>query len=128
MIWLSLKTYKKSSGKAVIKLLKRAKKISQETAVPIIPCAQATDIFRIRQEVDIEVWAQHVDAIDPGRHSGWISPYSVKKAGAVGTVINHAEHAISQFKIKKTINKANKPIKAVNLKSPLISFKKANKI
>lgn len=108
MIWLSLKTYKEASGNQVIKLLKTAKKISQKTGVPVIPCAQATDIFRIRHEVGIKVWAQRVDAIDPGRHSGWISPYSVKIAGAEGTVINHAEHLLDEIEIKRTVGKAKK--------------------
>lgn len=106
MIFLSLKTYPESTGDGVIKLLAPVKTVSQTTGVPIIPCAQATDIYRIKQELGIEVWAQHVDPIDPGRHSGWISPYSVKAAGATGVVINHAEHPVSPDVIQQTISKA----------------------
>ncbi|MBU0619050.1 triose-phosphate isomerase [Patescibacteria group bacterium] len=108
MIFLSLKTYKEASGEAVIKLLSMAKQVSEETGVPIIPCAQATDIYRIKQELKIEVWAQHLDPIDPGRNFGWISPYSLKLAGAEGAVINHAEHAVDKDTIKQTIDMAKK--------------------
>ena len=63
MIFLALKTYKQSTGDQVVRLLSSVKKIITETNVPIIAVAQATDIYRIRKELDIEVWAQHVDQL-----------------------------------------------------------------
>lgn len=106
MIFLSLKTYREATGDNVIKLLSSVKKISEDLGIPIIPIAQATDIYRIKKELDIEVWAQHIDPIDPGRHMGFISPYSIKEVEASGIVVNHAEHPISEDVIKKTIEKA----------------------
>lgn len=106
MIWLSLKTYKEATGNNAIKLLRIAKKVMEETGVRIIPCVQPTDLYRVIQELDIEVWAQHVDPIDPERNFGWISPYSIKEAGATGTVINHAEHPLNEEQIEKTLNKS----------------------
>jgi triosephosphate isomerase len=105
MIVLSLKTYRQSSGEEVLKLAQTAEKVSQDTNVPIILCAQAFDIYRLTQTVSLPIWAQHVDPIDPDRHSGWLSPYSAKEAGAVGTVINHAEHALNLETITKTVHK-----------------------
>ena len=67
--------------------------------------AQAFDIRRIKLEAGIEIWAQHLDPIDPGRHFGSLSPYSAKLAGATGTMINHSERAIPIKTIKKTIIK-----------------------
>jgi len=106
MIFLALKTYKQTTGDAVIKILSSVKKVQKETGVPIIACAQTTDIYRIRKELDIEVWAQHVDPIDPGKNTGWISPYSVKEAGATGVLINHSEHKIPEETVIKTAEKA----------------------
>lgn len=106
MIFLSLKTYKESTGDSVLNLLSSVNKISQETKIPIIPIAQTVDIYRIKKELGLEVWAQHVDPIDPGRHMGFISPFSVKSVGASGVVINHAEHPVSDEIVKKTIEKA----------------------
>lgn len=116
MIFLALKTYKQSTGDKVIGLLSSVKKIIVETNVPIIAVAQATDIYRIRKELDIEVWAQHVDPIDPGKNTGWISPYSVKEAGATGVLINHSEHKVKEEVIIETIKKARQ----YNLKIVLI--------
>lgn len=106
MIFLSLKTYREATGSSAIHLLSIAKRVMHETGVPIIPCAQPTDIYRIHNEVGMEVWAQHVDPIDPGRHFGWLSPYSAKEAGAAGTVINHDEHMMDFEKISETVVKA----------------------
>jgi triosephosphate isomerase len=106
MIFLSLKTYKEATGQAVINLLSSVKKVSQETGIPIISIAQPTDIYRIKNELDIEVWAQHIDPIDPGKNTGWISPYSVKQAGATGIIINHSEHKLKEEVIIATIKKA----------------------
>lgn len=117
MIVLSLKTYPESSGDNVIKLAQAANKVTQETRVPIFLCAQPYDIRRIKDEVGVEVWAQHVDPIDPGRHSGWLSPYSAQLAGASGSVINHAEHEIDFAAITSTIEKCRQ----YNLKTLVIT-------
>jgi triosephosphate isomerase (TIM) len=106
MIFLSLKTYREATGQAVINLLSSVKKVSQETGIPIISIAQPTDIYRIKKELDIEVWAQHVDPIDPGRNFGLISPFSVKESGASGIAINHSERPIDLNTVEKTILKA----------------------
>lgn len=106
MIFLSLKTYKQATGDNVIRLLSSVKKISKESGIKIIPVAQPTDIYRIKKELDIEVWGQHIDPIDPGRHMGWISAYSIKQAGASGVIINHSEHKLSSETVEQTVFKA----------------------
>ncbi|PJA56042.1 triose-phosphate isomerase, partial [Candidatus Roizmanbacteria bacterium CG_4_9_14_3_um_filter_33_18] len=106
MIILSLKTYKESTGEVAIKLLSCVKKISEETGVKIVPAVQPTDIYRVKKELGIEVWAQHMDPIEPGKNMGWLSPYALKEAGATGVVINHSEHKMSDDMVKKTLDKA----------------------
>ena len=118
MIFLSLKTYKEATGDAVIRLLSSVKKVSQETGVTIIPVAQSTDIYRVKKELDIEVWAQHMDPIDPGKNMGWLSPYSLKEAGATGVVINHSEHKTNDEEVKKILDKARE----YQLKNVVIAF------
>ena len=116
MLFLSLKTYKESTGEAAVKLLSCVKKISEETGVIIIPAVQPTDIYRVKKELGIEVWAQHMDPIEPGKNMGWLSPYSLEEAGATGVVINHSEHKVSDEIVKQTLEKA----KQYNLKTVLI--------
>lgn len=118
MIILSLKTYKEATGEAAIKLLSSVKKISEETGVRIIPAAQPTDIYRIKKELGIEVWAQHMDPIEPGKNMGWLSPYSLKEAGATGVVINHSEHKTTDENVKKILDKA----KEYGLQNVVVAF------
>ena len=118
MIILSLKTYKEATGEAAIKLLSSVKKISRETGVKIIPAVQPTDIYRIKKELGIEVWAQHMDPIEPGKNMGWLSPYALKEAGATGVVINHSEHKTTDENVKKILEKA----KEYGLKNVVIAF------
>lgn len=106
MIILSLKTYRESTGEAAIKLLSCVKKVSEETGVKIVPAVQPTDIYRVKKELGIEVWAQHMDPIEPGKNMGWLSPYALKEAGATGVVINHSEHKMPDDMVKKTLDKA----------------------
>lgn len=118
MIFLSLKTYKESTGSAAIKLLSCVKKISEETGVKIIPAVQPTDIYRVKKELGIEVWAQHMDPIEPGKNMGWLSPYALKEAGASGVVINHSEHKMDNDHIKKIFEKSRE----YDLKSVICGF------
>jgi len=118
MIILSLKTYKEATGSNAIKLLSSVKKISEETGVKIIPAVQPTDIYRIKKELGIEVWAQHMDPIEPGKNMGWLSPYALKEAGATGVVINHSEHKTTDENVKKILDKA----KEYGLQNVVIAF------
>jgi triosephosphate isomerase len=118
MIFLSLKTYKESTGAAAIKLLSCVKKVSEETGVTIIPAVQPTDIYRVKKELGIEVWAQHMDPIEPGKNMGWLSPYALKEAGASGLVINHSEHKMDNNHVKKIFEKS----KEYGLKSVICGF------
>ncbi|MEK7634145.1 MAG: triose-phosphate isomerase [Patescibacteria group bacterium] len=118
MIFLSLKTYKESTGSAAVKLLSCVKRVSKETGVEIIPAVQPTDIYRIKKELGIEVWAQHMDPIEPGKNMGWLSPYALKEAGASGLVINHSEHKMDDAHVKKILDKA----KEYGLKNVICGF------
>lgn len=118
MIILSLKTYKEATGDNAIKLLSSVKKVSEETGIKIIPAIQPTDIYRIKKELGIEVWAQHMDPIEPGKNMGWLSPYALKEAGATGVVINHSEHKTTDENVKKILDKA----KEYGLKNVVIAF------
>lgn len=118
MIFLSLKTYKESTGSAAIRLLSSVKRVSKETGVTIIPAVQPTDIYRVKRELGIEVWAQHMDPIEPGKNMGWLSPYALKDAGATGLIINHSEHKMDDAHVKKILDKA----KEYGLKSIICGF------
>ena len=91
LILVNYKTYEQALGKRAVELAKVAQKVSEETGITIGVAPQFTDLARVAEEVDIPVFAQHIDPITPGAHTGHILPEAVKEAGAIGTLLNHSE-------------------------------------
>jgi triosephosphate isomerase (TIM) len=93
-IVLNVKTYTEATGKNALEVAKLMEKISKEKSVSMAIAVQAADIFMCAEKLSIPVWAEHIDPIKPGSHTGWTLPEAVKNAGAVGTLINHSEHRL----------------------------------
>lgn len=108
MLIINFKTYKEATGKNALLLAQIAENVAQRLGVEIIVAPQLTDIYQIRRATGIEIWAQHADAIDPDRHTGWISPYALRQVGATGVLINHSEHRLSLDEITKRVKYAKK--------------------
>ena len=94
MVLINLKTYEQGTGKAALSLARKADAVARKTKANIVLAVQPTDLARIAGEVGIPVYAQHVDPVNPGSHTGSILPEAVKEAGARGTLINHSERNI----------------------------------
>lgn len=98
VIMTNFKTYKTASGEKALELAKIHDKVAKKTGKNIIVAVQATDIFRVSQNVEIPIFAQHCDAVGFGSKTGWITPEAAKMAGAVGTILHHSEHRFSNHK------------------------------
>jgi triosephosphate isomerase len=66
---------------------------------------QYIDIPLIVNNTSIPVFAQHVDAEIPGSYTGYVTPESIKEAGACGSIINHSEHRLRTDVIEDTIKR-----------------------
>ena len=106
VIVLNVKTYAEATGDKTIEIAKIMDKVSNETDISMAISVQATDIYKCRETVEIPVFAEHIDPIKPGSHTGWTLPEAVKKAGAVGTLINHSEHRLKLADIDTCISRA----------------------
>ncbi|MGF7117721.1 triose-phosphate isomerase [Methanobacterium oryzae] len=106
IVILNFKTYLESTGEKALKLAKSCQNVAEETGVNMMVAPQYGDIYRISQEVEIPVLAQHIDPVDAGGHTGSVLPECVKEAGAVGTLINHSEQRMQLFNIDAAIKKA----------------------
>ena len=106
VIVLNVKTYSEATGSNALKLAILMDKISKETGASMAIAVQATDISLCAEKVNIPVWAEHIDPIKPGSHTGWTLPEAVKTAGAVGTLINHSEHRLKLADIDLCITHA----------------------
>jgi triosephosphate isomerase len=94
MIIVNFKTYMESTGERAVELAKKAEEVHSETRVSIGVAPQFADIPTVAEAVNIPVFAQHIDPIEPGGFTGHVLAESVKKAGAVGTLVNHSERQL----------------------------------
>jgi triosephosphate isomerase len=107
-ILVNFKTYLEATGRRAVELAKKAEKVSRETKVQIGVAPQFTDIAPIAEIVEIPVFAQHIDPIEPGSFTGHVSAEAVKEAGAVGTLINHSERQLRLSEIDAAIRIARR--------------------
>jgi len=105
-IVLNVKTYAEATGVKALEIAKLMDKISQETGSSMAIAVQATDISLCAKDVSIPVFAEHIDPVKPGSHTGWTLPEAVKEAGAIGTLINHSEHRLKLADIDICITRA----------------------
>jgi len=106
LVLINFKAYPQSSGKKGLELAKVAEKVSKETGVSIAVAPQLTDLALIASNVDIPVFSQHADAVDPGSKTGHVTLEAVRDAGAIGTMLNHSERRIRADEIDVIIKKA----------------------
>lgn len=107
MLVTNFKTYPESTGENALKLAKLHESVSKETGKKIIIAVQPADILRV-SHLGIPVFAQHIDAIEQGRHTGYITPESVKAAGADGVMLNHSEHPMKAWDVENAIKLCKK--------------------
>ncbi|WP_461863105.1 triose-phosphate isomerase [Thermococcus sp.] len=106
VIAINFKTYAQATGKGALAIAKAAERVWRETGVTIVVAPQLVDLYRIAQEVEIPVFAQHIDPITPGSHTGHVLPEAVKEAGAVGTLLNHSENRMILANLEASIRRA----------------------
>lgn len=109
IVILNFKTYLESTGKNALKLAIASELVAEETGVNMVVAPQSPDIYSLSNEVKIPVFAQHVDAVNSGGHTGSTLVECVKEAGAVGSLINHSEQRMKladiDVVVKKTMEK-----------------------
>jgi len=105
IVILNFKTYLESTGENALKLAEISESVARQTGVNIVVAPQHPDIYRISRKLDITVFAQHVDPVDAGGHTGSIFLDCVKDAGASGTLINHSERRMKLSGIDEVVKK-----------------------
>jgi len=93
-IVLNMKTYDEINHGSAQELAEMCQGVAEETGIEFIVCPQQTDLAFVCNRIGIPVFAQHMDNVRPGSTTGWVTPESVKSAGAMGTLINHSEHRL----------------------------------
>ena len=105
IICVNFKNHPQAYGEEAEKLARIMAKVSKEFGVKLVAAVSAFDLSPIVSKVDgLEVWSQHLDAIDVGSYTGLLQPKNAYFHGAKGTLLNHAENQIPLEQIEKTLN------------------------
>ena len=113
IIILNFKTYMEATGERALQLARLCEEVSASYGVEIRVAPQHVDLRWVASEVNIPVYAQHMDAIFAGSHTGHSLPEAIADTGAVGTLINHSEKRLTLAEIELAIRRAHE----VGLKS-----------
>ena len=89
VIITNFKTYPEATGAKALDLAKAHAKVAVECKASMAVAVQPTDLTMLAASVSFPVFAQHIDPVEPGAHTGAILPEAVKGAGAWGVIINH---------------------------------------
>ena len=101
LIVVNFKTYQSASGESAEQLAKVMEQFVNRN-YRMIAVVSAFDLFSIStNSAELEVWSQHLDPVGKGSHTGWLEPDLAIQRGAVGTIINHAEHKVTLEHVKE---------------------------
>lgn len=103
LILVNLKCYQESIGNSAHRIAKAAREVSDESGVCIALAPMYMDIHPLKHHFSLPVFAQHIDPITPGAHTGKIPLAAVKTAGAIGSLVNHSEYRLSIADIEKNV-------------------------
>ncbi len=93
LIVVNFKTYATAYGEAAETLGRMMAEVN--TDARMVAVVSAFDLSAVASIEGLEVWSQHLDPVGKGSHTGWLEPDAALERGAVGTIINHAEHKVS---------------------------------
>lgn len=114
MIFVNFKTYEQGTGALALKLINVLESVANETQIKIIPVVQLGDLKEAVQVSKLEIWTQHIDAVEFGAYTGHILAEAVLEDGATGTFLNHSEYRFSDF---EKLIKANQRALEIGLKT-----------
>ena len=103
IVILNYKTYLESSGANALKLAHDLESAASESRITMVAAPQAADIYRISDEASIPIFAQHIDPISPGGHTGSSLINTLIEAGISGSLINHSENRMKLADIDEVI-------------------------
>jgi triosephosphate isomerase len=106
VIIVNFKAYENASGQRALELAKIHEKVAKKTGVSFAIAVQPIDLRMVAAAVDIPVLAQHFDPVEFGPFTGHVLPHVLKEAGAVGSLLNHAERKLPLDVIEKSVELA----------------------
>ena len=94
LVLVNFKTSQTASGEAALNLLEAMEQYGNGPAT-LVAAVSAFDLSPLSStSSSVQIWSQHLDPVGLGGYTGWLEPTTARSRGAVGTLINHAEHKV----------------------------------
>ncbi len=95
-------------GDVLLDIAKGLDELSEKYDVDVVLDVPDTEIYNIAHNTKrIHVYSQHMDSLAVGKGMGRTLPEAVKAAGAVGVMLNHAEHKLTMEELEEAIKRAD---------------------
>ncbi len=107
VIIINFKAYAEGFSKKAMEIAKAVLDVRDRVDDYIAVAPNFLDLAEIAR-MGVDVYAQHVDPIDFGSHTGRITAEMVKEKGAKGSLINHSERRLKLADIEFLIQKFKK--------------------
>ncbi len=106
-IIINAKVYPQVEGSGALDLARACSQAAVDAGTVIGLAPPQLEVGRVAQEglPALALYAQHTDALEPGSGTGWITAEAVQAAGAVGSIVNHAEHKIDHPVVGDVVNR-----------------------
>lgn len=109
MLIINFKDYHQVTGPKALELAQKLLEVAKNyPAVTVGFAPPPAELAEVAAHAAAQIWAQHVDPVASGKHTGYLSPTDAKASGAIGTFLNHSEHPLDDETIKKTADLARR--------------------
>lgn len=105
MIFINFKAYREAFGKKALELANIAESVANRSGIYVAVAVNYLDLPIIAKSVNIDVFAQHIDAVDFGSFTGAVNAEMLREYGAKGSLINHSERRMTLSDIDFCISK-----------------------
>jgi len=90
-----------------VAVARAAREVAETSPAEVAVAPQTAHLGRIA-ETGVDTWAQHVDPVDHGSHTGSTLAEAAADAGATGTLLNHSERRLRLADIDAALDAATR--------------------
>jgi triosephosphate isomerase len=96
---LNFKNYHEIEGQKGIELARSVQKVAKSFggSIQLVVAPPQPALALVKQNVNIPVFAQHLDFAEAGSTTGYFIPEMARSFGAQGSLLNHSEHRIDKL-------------------------------
>src|SRR3989338_2173103 len=128
LILINCKTYAEVSGEKGIRFARKIAAV-KSTKYDVAVAPPLLLLREVVQKSRVPVFAQHVDGVEYGAHTGQIVVAEVKEAGAQGVILNHSERKLVFERLVESVELCKKNgLEVVICASTLAEVKRVSKL